>query len=74
MSAQVDEHSVSRHRGERRVKTVEEDLEEVSSTTAELLNDEGEELIGSLTTDEIYEIYCASDREVQAFNVDFCRR
>lgn len=71
MSAQVDEHSVSRHRGERRVKTVEEDLEEVSSTTAELLTEEGEELIGNLTTDEIY---CTSDREVQAFNVHLCRR
>uniref|UniRef100_A0A672J2C2 Ribosome quality control complex subunit NEMF n=1 Tax=Salarias fasciatus TaxID=181472 RepID=A0A672J2C2_SALFA len=41
----VDEQSVSRHRGERKVKTVEEDLEEVTSRTAELLED-GDELIG----------------------------
>ncbi|XP_029972447.1 ribosome quality control complex subunit NEMF [Salarias fasciatus] len=40
----VDEQSVSRHRGERKVKTVEEDLEEVTSRTAELLED-GDELI-----------------------------
>uniref|UniRef100_A0A671V689 Ribosome quality control complex subunit NEMF n=1 Tax=Sparus aurata TaxID=8175 RepID=A0A671V689_SPAAU len=42
----VDEQSVFRHRGERKVKTVEEDMEEVASKTAELL-EEGEELIGS---------------------------
>uniref|UniRef100_A0A671V3P0 Ribosome quality control complex subunit NEMF n=1 Tax=Sparus aurata TaxID=8175 RepID=A0A671V3P0_SPAAU len=41
----VDEQSVFRHRGERKVKTVEEDMEEVASKTAELL-EEGEELIG----------------------------
>lgn len=35
-----------RHRGERKVKTVEEDAEEVASKTAELLNEEGEELMG----------------------------
>ncbi len=46
VSAQVDEQSVFRHRGERKVKTIEEDMEEVSSRTAELL-EEGEELIGS---------------------------
>uniref|UniRef100_A0A8C4E5S8 Ribosome quality control complex subunit NEMF n=1 Tax=Dicentrarchus labrax TaxID=13489 RepID=A0A8C4E5S8_DICLA len=40
----VDEQSVHRHRGERKVKTVEEDMEEVTSRTAELL-EEGEELI-----------------------------
>uniref|UniRef100_A0A672J5G2 Ribosome quality control complex subunit NEMF n=1 Tax=Salarias fasciatus TaxID=181472 RepID=A0A672J5G2_SALFA len=44
----VDEQSVSRHRGERKVKTVEEDLEEVTSRTAELLED-GDELIGAWT-------------------------
>uniref|UniRef100_H3DIP4 Ribosome quality control complex subunit NEMF n=1 Tax=Tetraodon nigroviridis TaxID=99883 RepID=H3DIP4_TETNG len=33
----VDEHSVFRHRGERKVKAVEEDMEEVASKTAELL-------------------------------------
>lgn len=43
---QVDEQSVFRHRGERKVKTVEEDMEEVTSTTDELLNEEEEELIG----------------------------
>lgn len=36
-----------RHRGERKVKTVEEDAEEVASKTAELLNEEGEELMGN---------------------------
>ncbi|XP_054651949.1 ribosome quality control complex subunit NEMF-like [Dunckerocampus dactyliophorus] len=41
----VDEQCVFRHRGERKVKTVEEDVEEVASRTAELL-EEGEELIG----------------------------
>uniref|UniRef100_A0A673C6U6 Ribosome quality control complex subunit NEMF n=1 Tax=Sphaeramia orbicularis TaxID=375764 RepID=A0A673C6U6_9TELE len=41
----VDEQSVFRHRGERKVKTVEEDINEVTSRTAELL-EEGEELIG----------------------------
>lgn len=46
VSAQVDEQSVFRHRGERKVKTVEEDMEDVASKTAELL-EEGEELIGS---------------------------
>lgn len=48
VSTQVDEQSVFRHRGERKVKTVEEDMEDVSSRTAELL-EEGEELIGSST-------------------------
>lgn len=36
-----------RHRGERKVKTVEEDTDEVASKTAELLNEEGEELMGN---------------------------
>lgn len=44
---QVDEQSLFRHRGERKVKTVEEDMEEVTSTTAALLNEDGEELMGS---------------------------
>lgn len=30
------------------MKTVEEDMDEVTSTTSELLNEEGEELIGKL--------------------------
>ncbi|XP_047201061.1 ribosome quality control complex subunit NEMF-like isoform X2 [Girardinichthys multiradiatus] len=47
----VDEQSVFRHRGERKVKTVEEDLEEVTSRTAELL-EEGEELIGDDSSNE----------------------
>lgn len=46
VSMQVDEHSVFRHRGERKVKTMEEDAEEAASKTAELLNEEGEELMG----------------------------
>lgn len=41
----VDDQSVFRHRGERKVKTVEEDIEDATSRTAELL-EEGEELIG----------------------------
>ncbi|XP_039993054.1 nuclear export mediator factor Nemf-like [Xiphias gladius] len=46
----VDEQSVSRHRGERKVKTVE-DMEEVTSRTAELL-EEGDELIGEDSSNE----------------------
>uniref|UniRef100_A0A8C9Z7Z4 Ribosome quality control complex subunit NEMF n=1 Tax=Sander lucioperca TaxID=283035 RepID=A0A8C9Z7Z4_SANLU len=42
----VDEQSVFRHRGERKVKTVEEDMEDVTSRTAELL-EEGEEAGGN---------------------------
>lgn len=45
---QVDDQSVFRHKGERKVKTMEEDMEEVTSRTAELL-EEGEELIGRRT-------------------------
>ncbi|XP_019743832.1 ribosome quality control complex subunit NEMF isoform X2 [Hippocampus comes] len=41
----VDEQSVFRHRGERKVKSVEEDVEEMASRTAEML-EEGEELLG----------------------------
>ncbi|KAM9341035.1 ribosome quality control complex subunit NEMF [Symphorus nematophorus] len=48
----VDEQSVFRHRGERKVKTVEEDMEEVTSRTAELLEEEGEELIGDDSNNE----------------------
>ncbi|XP_047467806.1 ribosome quality control complex subunit NEMF-like [Mugil cephalus] len=47
----VDEQSVFRHRGERKVKTVEEDMEEVTSRASELLED-GEELIGDDSSDE----------------------
>lgn len=47
----VDEQSVFRHRGERKVKTLDEDIEEVTSTTAELL-EEGEELIGDNSSNE----------------------
>ncbi|XP_073339133.1 ribosome quality control complex subunit NEMF [Pagrus major] len=47
----VDELSVFRHRGERKVKTVEEDMEDVASKTAELL-EEGEELIGDDSSNE----------------------
>ncbi|XP_026155712.1 ribosome quality control complex subunit NEMF [Mastacembelus armatus] len=47
----VDEQSVFRHTGERKVKTVEEDMEEVTSRTAELL-EEGEELIGDDSSNE----------------------
>ncbi|TSW08327.1 Nuclear export mediator factor NEMF [Bagarius yarrelli] len=41
----VDEQSVFRHQGERRVKILEEDVEDISSSTAELLEEE-EELMG----------------------------
>ncbi|XP_024116839.1 nuclear export mediator factor Nemf [Oryzias melastigma] len=47
----VDEQSVFRHRGERKVKSVEEDMDEVTSRTAELL-EEGEELIGDDSSNE----------------------
>ncbi|KAM4624775.1 ribosome quality control complex subunit NEMF isoform 2-T3 [Polymixia lowei] len=47
----VDEQSVFRHRGERKVKTIEEDMEEVTSSTAELL-EEGEELTGEDSSNE----------------------
>ncbi|XP_067470744.1 ribosome quality control complex subunit NEMF-like isoform X2 [Thunnus thynnus] len=47
----VDEQSVFRHRGERKVKTVEEDMEEVTSGTSELLEEE-EELIGDDSSNE----------------------
>ncbi|KAM6969497.1 ribosome quality control complex subunit NEMF [Tautogolabrus adspersus] len=47
----VDDESVSRHRGERKVKTVEDDMEDVASSTAELL-EEGEELTGDDSSDE----------------------
>lgn len=48
----VDEQSVFRHRGERKVKTVEEDMDEVTSTTSDLLNEEGEELMGEDSSNE----------------------
>ncbi|XP_049595496.1 ribosome quality control complex subunit NEMF [Syngnathus scovelli] len=41
----VDEQSVFRHKGERKVKTLEEDVAEMASRTAEML-EEGEELVG----------------------------
>ncbi|KAF5892257.1 nuclear export mediator factor NEMF, partial [Clarias magur] len=47
----VDEQSVFRHRGERKVKTLDEDVEDLSSTTAELL-EEGEELLGEDSANE----------------------
>ncbi|CAL8273531.1 unnamed protein product [Merluccius merluccius] len=47
----VDEQSVFRHRGERKVKTIEEDMEEVTSSAADLLED-GEELIGDDSSNE----------------------
>ncbi|XP_034432358.1 nuclear export mediator factor NEMF-like [Hippoglossus hippoglossus] len=47
----VDEQSVFRHKGERKVKTVEEDMDDVRSRTAELL-EEGEELIGDDSSNE----------------------
>uniref|UniRef100_A0A8C1QKG9 Ribosome quality control complex subunit NEMF n=1 Tax=Cyprinus carpio TaxID=7962 RepID=A0A8C1QKG9_CYPCA len=41
----VDDQSVFRHRGERKTKTLEEEEEDVTSSTADLL-EEGEELLG----------------------------
>uniref|UniRef100_A0A3B4BG98 Ribosome quality control complex subunit NEMF n=1 Tax=Periophthalmus magnuspinnatus TaxID=409849 RepID=A0A3B4BG98_9GOBI len=42
----VDDEDIVRHRGERKVKTLEEDLQEVSSRTEELLEEQEEELDG----------------------------
>lgn len=36
-----------RHKGERKVKTIEEDADDITSNTAELLNEEEEELMGN---------------------------
>uniref|UniRef100_A0A673ZDT5 Ribosome quality control complex subunit NEMF n=1 Tax=Salmo trutta TaxID=8032 RepID=A0A673ZDT5_SALTR len=47
----VDEQCVFRHRGERKVKTIDEDMADVTSSTAELLED-GEELIGDDSSNE----------------------
>ncbi|KAJ8341664.1 hypothetical protein SKAU_G00339550 [Synaphobranchus kaupii] len=47
----VDEQCVWRHREERKVKTVEEDMESVTNSTADLLVD-GEELIGEDSSNE----------------------
>ncbi|KAJ8394233.1 hypothetical protein AAFF_G00048160 [Aldrovandia affinis] len=47
----VDEQCVWRHRDERKVKTVDEDMESVTSSTADLLI-EGEELIGDDSSNE----------------------
>ncbi|XP_012682273.2 nuclear export mediator factor NEMF [Clupea harengus] len=41
----VDEESVLRHKGERKVKTLEEEMDDVATSTADLL-EEGEELVG----------------------------
>uniref|UniRef100_A0A8C4GK25 Ribosome quality control complex subunit NEMF n=1 Tax=Dicentrarchus labrax TaxID=13489 RepID=A0A8C4GK25_DICLA len=56
----VDEQSVHRHRGERKVKTVEEDMEEVTSRTAELL-EEGEDLrtLTDLILQFVFVSFCA---------------
>ncbi|KAG7466460.1 hypothetical protein MATL_G00165000 [Megalops atlanticus] len=47
----VDEQCVWRHRDERKVKTVDEDMESVTNSTADLLID-GEELIGDDSSNE----------------------
>ncbi|KAK6304137.1 hypothetical protein J4Q44_G00247230, partial [Coregonus suidteri] len=47
----VDEQCVFRHRGERKVKTIDEDMADVTSSTADLLED-GEELIGDDSSNE----------------------
>lgn len=43
---QVDDQSVFRHRGERKMKALDEEEEDVASSTAHLL-EEGDELLGS---------------------------
>ncbi|KAK7945190.1 hypothetical protein WMY93_000918 [Mugilogobius chulae] len=48
----VDDDSVSRHKGERKVKTLEEDLDEVSSRTEELLEEAEDELDGGDSSTE----------------------
>lgn len=65
----VDEQSVFRHRGERKVKTLEEDIDAVSSTTAELLQEEGEELIGSEHGTTAL-IYCVCKSCIQVSQLD----
>nr|XP_023684122.1 nuclear export mediator factor NEMF isoform X1 [Paramormyrops kingsleyae] len=47
----VDEQCVWRHKGERKVKTLAEDMESVTSSTAELLT-EGEEITGDDSANE----------------------
>uniref|UniRef100_A0A665WBF0 Ribosome quality control complex subunit NEMF n=1 Tax=Echeneis naucrates TaxID=173247 RepID=A0A665WBF0_ECHNA len=47
----VDEQCVFRHKGERKVKTVEDDMEDSTSKTAELFEEE-EELLAGPTKDE----------------------
>uniref|UniRef100_A0A4W5RJJ1 Nuclear export mediator factor n=1 Tax=Hucho hucho TaxID=62062 RepID=A0A4W5RJJ1_9TELE len=47
----VDEQCVFRHRGERKVKAIDEDMADVTSSTADLLED-GEELIGDDSSNE----------------------
>uniref|UniRef100_A0A8C3ARX1 Ribosome quality control complex subunit NEMF n=1 Tax=Cyclopterus lumpus TaxID=8103 RepID=A0A8C3ARX1_CYCLU len=49
----VDEQSLFRHRGERKVKTIEEDMQDVASRAAELLVEE-EELIDVLNCDSSF--------------------
>lgn len=46
VALQVDEQCVWRHKGERKVKTLTEDMESVTSSTAELMT-EGEEITGN---------------------------
>lgn len=50
----VDDQSVFRHRGERKMKTLDEEEEDVSSSTADLL-EEGEELLEEDSEDEAEE-------------------
>uniref|UniRef100_A0A1A7WC97 Ribosome quality control complex subunit NEMF n=1 Tax=Iconisemion striatum TaxID=60296 RepID=A0A1A7WC97_9TELE len=65
----VDEQCVFRHRGERKVKTVEEDMEEVTSRTSELL-EEGEELIGDDSGNEDHDEGGAEDGESRVIQED----
>ena len=57
---QVDEESVLRHKGERKVKTLEEEMDDVATSTADLL-EEGEELVGTESI-IMYPIYTQTHR------------
>uniref|UniRef100_A0A669E0I3 Ribosome quality control complex subunit NEMF n=1 Tax=Oreochromis niloticus TaxID=8128 RepID=A0A669E0I3_ORENI len=68
LAVSVDDQSVFRHQGERKVRTVEEDMEEATSRTAELL-DEGEELIGDDSSNEDQGEERADDGETKEVEV-----
>uniref|UniRef100_A0A8C1QKL4 Ribosome quality control complex subunit NEMF n=1 Tax=Cyprinus carpio TaxID=7962 RepID=A0A8C1QKL4_CYPCA len=64
----VDDQSVFRHRGERKTKTLEEEEEDVTSSTADLL-EEGEELLGVGTLTNIIIIIISVQPSVSVLTV-----